>query len=100
MFTGPSGGALSTPAAYHALQRIIEHLGLPRISFHALRHTAATLMLEGGVNVKTVQAVIGHADPTLLLNRYGHVIPGAQAAAAAAMEAVMTPPIATRKAKK
>lgn len=63
-------------------------------------HTAATLMLEGGVNVKTVQAVLGRADSTLLLKRYEHVIPGAQAAAAAAMEAVMTPPIATRKAKK
>lgn len=100
MFTGPSGDALSAPAAYHALQRVIERLGLPRISFHALRHTAATLMLEGGVDVKTVQAVLGHADPTLLLKRYGHVIPGAQAAAAAAMAAVMTPPKATGKAKK
>ena len=92
MFTGPSGRALSAPAAYHALQRAIERLGLPRISFHALRHTAATLMLEGGVNVKTVQAVLGHADPTLLLKRYGHVLPGAQAAAAAAMAAVMESP--------
>ena len=97
MFTGPSGGALSAPAAYHALQRAIERLDLPRISFHALRHTAATLMLEGGVNVKTVQAVLGHADPTLLLKRYGHVIPGAQAAAAAAMAAVMAPPEKPRK---
>ena len=97
MFTGPSGGALSAPAAYHALQRVIERLGLPRISFHALRHTAATLMLESGVNVKTVQAVLGHADPTLLLRRYGHVIPGAQAAAAAAMAAIMSPPEKPRK---
>lgn len=94
IFTGPSGGALSAPAAYHALQRVIERLGLPRISFHALRHTAATLMLEGGVTVRTVQAVLGHTDPTLLLKRYGHVIPGAQAAAAAA---VLTDPKSSSK---
>ena len=76
---------------------MIERLGLPRISFHALRHTAATLMLEGGVTVRTVQAVLGHTDPTLLLKRYGHVIPGAQAAAAAAAAAVLTDPKSSSK---
>ena len=98
IFTGPKGGPLSAPAAYHGLQRIIERLGLKRISFHALRHTAATHMLESGVNIRVVQSVLGHADPNLLLKWYAHVLPGSQAAAAAAMEGVFNGPQEPEKA--
>jgi integrase len=90
IFTGPSGRTLSASAAYHGLQRVIERLNLPRVSFHSTRHTAATIMLHRGINLKVVQAVLGHADPALILRRYGHVIPGAQAMAASAMGDVLT----------
>lgn len=45
-------------------------------------------MLESGANIRVIQSVLGHADPNLLLKRYAHVLPGSQAVAAAAMEAV------------
>ena len=98
IFTGPDGGPLSASAAYHALQRIIERLGLKRISFHALRHTMTTLMMARDVPVNIVRAVLGHSDPTLLLKRYAHLIPGYQAAAAAAMEAAFNGPQEPEKA--
>lgn len=55
--------------------RILEHAGLPRIRFHDLRHTAATLMLEQGVNPKMVSEMLGHSDVTITLSIYGHVTP-------------------------
>ena len=77
--TSRRGGVLSEPALYHGLQREIARLDLPEISFHALRHSYATALLSAGANPKVVQHVLGHPDPTHLLRRYGHVIPGAEA---------------------
>ena len=78
VFATSRRGVVSAPALYHGLQREAKRLGLPQISFHALRHTFATAALASGANPKAVQAVLGHADPALLLRRYGHVIPGAE----------------------
>jgi integrase len=55
--------------------RVLERAGLPRIRFHDLRHTAATLMLEQGVNPKAVSEMLGHSDVTITLGIYGHVTP-------------------------
>lgn len=52
--------------------------GVPRIRFHDLRHTAATLMLENGAHPKIVQERLGHSDISMTLNRYSHVMPGMQ----------------------
>lgn len=43
--------------------------------FHELRHTQATQLLANGVDVKTVQNRLGHADASLTLNQYSHAIP-------------------------
>jgi integrase len=43
----------------------------PKITFHGLRHTAATLMLRSGVDVKTVKEVLGHQDIKTTM-RYTH----------------------------
>lgn len=49
----------------------IQH-GLKPIRFHDLRHTCATAMLEAGVDTKTVQERMGHADASLTMNVYAH----------------------------
>ena len=56
------------------LKKITKAAGLEPITFHALRHTFATRMLEAEVNPKVVQEVLGHADVTLTLNTYSHVV--------------------------
>lgn len=48
---------------------------LPRIRFHDLRHVHATLLLKAGVPVHVVAARLGHADPSVTLRVYAHVIP-------------------------
>lgn len=86
------GGVLSAPALYHALQRESERLGLPAISFHALRHSFATAALASGANPKVVQAVLGHADPAMLMRRYGHAIPGAETEVADRLTSLLESP--------
>jgi integrase len=63
--------------------------GLPEIRFHDLRHTCATLLLRQGVNPKFVQELLGHADISLTLNVYSHVLPDMGDAAAGAMDAAI-----------
>lgn len=87
--TTRKGGVVSAPALYHGLRRETERLRVRRISFHALRHTFATLALTTGANPKDIQAVLGHPDPTLLLKRYGHAIPGGEAEVAARMASLL-----------
>lgn len=50
-----------------------EALGWPELRIHDLRHTAASLMIASGADVKAVQAALGHASATMTLDRYGHL---------------------------
>lgn len=65
---------------------------LPKIRFHDLRHTAATLLLCQGENPKVVQERLGHASVELTLNTYSHVLPNIQRAAAAKLDALFRSP--------
>lgn len=65
---------------------LLERAGLPPMRFHDLRHTAATLLLADGENVKAVQERLGHAAASMTLDVYGHVMPGYQHAVAARLD--------------
>jgi integrase len=59
-----------------AFKAMLQRAGLPKSTrFHDLRHTCATLLLKQGVNPKFVQELLGHADISLTLNVYSHVLP-------------------------
>lgn len=76
-----------------SFKRHLEAAGLPRsVRFHDLRHTAATLLLSSGVNVKVVSEMLGHADVGITLRVYAHVLPHMQQAAVAAMEGLIGEP--------
>jgi integrase len=68
---------------------LLKKAGLPRIPFHNLRHTCASLLLTQGVHPKLVQELLGHADITTTLNTYSHVIPSLRDKTASAMEDVL-----------
>ena len=57
VFPSPTGGPMSPDSVLHMLQRVLKRAGLPRIRFHDLRHTFATMALQNGVDVKTVSSV-------------------------------------------
>jgi integrase len=58
------------------------------VRFHALRHTAASLLLIEGTNPKVVQEMLGHSSVRLTLDTYSHLIPTMQAGAADAFDRV------------
>jgi len=70
---------------------LLNAAGLPNVRFHDLRHTAATLMLEGGLHPKVVQERLGHASITLTLDTYSHVAPSMDRDAADAMDDLLRP---------
>lgn len=72
-----------------SFQPLLERAGLPRVRFHDLRHTAATLLLAEGVHPKVVQEMLGHSTVSLTLDVYSHVTPTLQSEAAKKMQAVL-----------
>ena len=69
---------------------------IPRVRFHDLRHTHATLMLKQGVNPKIVSERLGHASVTITLDTYSHVLPGLQEEAALRFEESLNGDLASR----
>ncbi|PFW37654.1 site-specific integrase [Bacillus anthracis] len=57
---------------------LTEKLGLPKIRFHDLRHTHATMLIQQNVNVKLISERLGHTDIQTTLNTYSHVLPNMQ----------------------
>jgi integrase len=75
VFANDTGGPLHPGTAYHALQRVLKDAGLPRVSFHALRHSFASALLVEGVPPRVVIEALGHSQIALTLDTYSHVIP-------------------------
>jgi len=68
---------------------LLKRAGLPRIRFHDLRHTAATLLLLQGVHPKVVQERLGHSQISITLDTYSHVLPSMGREAAAKLDALL-----------
>lgn len=72
-------------------KRFLKKAGLPVIRFHDLRHTAAALMLNNNIPVIVVSRRLGHAQPSITLDVYGHLIPTKQKEVASLMDQLLTP---------
>ena len=57
---------------------LLVRAGLPHMTFHQLRHTAATILLLKNVNPKIVSEMLGHASIAITLDTYSHVLPNMQ----------------------
>src|SRR5215208_132404 len=64
---------------------LLERAGLPRITFHDLRHTCASLLFQKNVHPKLVQELLGHASVAITLDTYSHMLPGMGSEAANAI---------------
>ena len=62
---------------------------LQAICLHDCRHTFASLMIAAGVNAKALSTFMGHANISITLDRYGHLMPGAEDEAAGLMDAYL-----------
>ena len=67
-------GAPMQPAYIsNAFQKLLRKAGLRKIRFHDLRHTCASLLLQSGVSMKTVQTILGHGNYSTTADIYSHV---------------------------
>jgi integrase len=71
------------------LHRHLANANLPRLRFHDLRHSAASLMLAQGVPARVAMETLGHSTIATTSNIYQHVLPELQRDAADRMEAVL-----------
>lgn len=90
VFPSSTGGSISPDSVLHMLHRVLKRAGLPRVRFHDLRHTFATLALQNGVDIKTVSGMLGHYSAGFTLDTYAHVTTVAQRQAAMTMENVLS----------
>ncbi|MET0447460.1 MAG: site-specific integrase, partial [Aeromicrobium sp.] len=65
--------------------------GVPRLTPHDLRHTAASLAISAGANVKAVQRMLGHASAAMTLDTYADLFDDDLDAVAIALHAAATP---------
>jgi integrase len=85
IFQTEIGGAETPYRFTDAFRKLCRKLKI-RASLHSLRHTAASWLLAEGVDIITVSAILGHANPSITLNVYAHLLPGASEAAISAID--------------
>ncbi len=73
VFTTEFGRPLHPQNLVDLIERYAAEAGIPRITFHDLRHTYATAALEGGVAMKVVSERIGHSNVSFTMQTYAHV---------------------------
>jgi len=67
----------------------LERIGLPRLNFHCLRHTHASLLLQAGVDIKVISERLGHSSIRITYDIYSHLMPGMQKNAVDKLEALL-----------
>jgi integrase len=97
VFTGQRGAVMRSQTFQRAaLTKAAGELGIPGFHPHELRHTAASLAIASGADVKIVQQMLGHKSATLTLDLYGHLFPDRLDVVADAMDAARTKALSDR----
>jgi integrase len=73
-FVRPDGRPWHPNSVSQRFRRLIRRAGLPEIRLHDLRHSAATMALDAGVDIKVVQEQLGHSTSTLTRDTYTSVV--------------------------
>ena len=77
VFPSETGGPLDGSNVYHRdFLPCLEGAGLRHVTFHALRHTFASLLIQNGASLAYVREQMGHSSIQITVDTYGHLIPG------------------------
>lgn len=74
VFVHENGRAISSNLPYKWFVDFLKRHNLPKITFHQLRHTNASILIASGEDIVTVSGRLGHADKNVTLNTYSHMI--------------------------
>jgi integrase len=73
LFARPDGEPLMPLSVTRRLRKLMQRAGISgRPPTHGWRHTAATVLVGGGTDIKTVQTRLGHSTPAITLSLYVH----------------------------
>jgi integrase len=86
VFTDAVGRYLHPDHVSSGFQRARQQAGIPRVRFHDLRHSAATLMLAEGVPLAVISELLGHSGIAITASHYAAVVPELRREGAAAMD--------------
>ena len=90
VFASEVGGPIeATNMMRGSFHRVVGRAGVPKIRFHDLRHTAATVLLGARVNPKVVSEMLGHSAISITLDIYAHVLPDMQQDAVTTMQGLL-----------
>ena len=68
---------------------VVRAKNLPKVGFHALRHTHASVLIRAGLDILTISRRLGHSKASITLDTYGHLMAGTDEAAALAIGEVL-----------
>lgn len=89
VFTTRDGQPFHARNVLHAYHDALASAGMPRRTFHQLRHGFATLLLENGEELANISKALGHSTFTTTVDFYGHLTPGISRRAADRMGAIL-----------
>jgi integrase len=89
VFSNIEGGLMSPDNLSADWNRFVKKRNLPRVSFHALRHTHVSLLISQGIDILAISRRIGHSRASTTLDNYGHLMRGSDEAAAKAIEGML-----------
>jgi integrase len=90
IFTDQAGRLFLKSKLMRSYRPMLKKAELPPMTFHALRHAAASLHLLQGTSPKHVQELLGHSHISITLGIYSHALPGARDSVAAAMDDLLS----------
>jgi integrase len=84
------GAALHPRNVLRTLHSILDAATLPRLRFHDLRHSAASLLIAAGIQLAEVSLLLGHSELRVTADLYAHLVKETSAKAARHMDAVLS----------
>jgi len=91
IFASNIGTPITASNLRRAFRKLLIESGLPKIRFHDLRHTAASLMLNHGIPVLITSKRLGYSKPSVTIDVYGHLLQSKQEEAVELMDNLMSP---------
>lgn len=89
VFCNPDGSLIKPSWLSYTWRNTCKSLKLPKVTFHAFRHTHASALIAAGLDVVAISRRLGHSSAVVTLRVYGHLFKQDDSAAAAAIEAAM-----------